>query len=63
VQRLTVYRHFADEARLFLACSAQRMDLDSPPSVEPWKNQRDASRRIEIALAACTARYPATAYR
>lgn len=62
VQRLTVYRHFADEAQLFRACSAHWLELNPPPSAELWRQEPDASRRIEIALAAYTAYYSATAY-
>lgn len=62
VQRLTVYRHFADEALLFQACSAHWLELNPPPSAEQWRQEADASRRIEIALDAYTAYYSATAY-
>jgi len=62
VQRLTVYRHFADEAQLFQACSAHWLEQNPPPAAGLWREEPDASRRIEIALAAYTAYYSATAY-
>ncbi len=62
VQRLTVYRHFADEAQLFRACSSHWLELNPPPSAELWREEPDASRRIEKTLAAYNAYYSATAY-
>lgn len=36
VQRLTVYRHFADETALFAACTARWLEDNPPPDPAGW---------------------------
>ncbi|WP_447980915.1 MULTISPECIES: TetR/AcrR family transcriptional regulator [Pseudomonadota] len=36
VQRLTVYRHFPDEAALFAACTSHWFERNMPPSPSTW---------------------------
>jgi AcrR family transcriptional regulator len=36
VQRLTVYRHFPDEASLFKACTSHWMELHPLPAISDW---------------------------
>ena len=36
VQRLTVYRHFPDEASLFRACTSHWLELHPPPAFSDW---------------------------
>lgn len=38
VERLTVYRHFPNEASLFQACSARFLELNPPPDPAAWQN-------------------------
>lgn len=37
VERLTVYRHFPDEASMFQACSARFLELNPPPDPPAWR--------------------------
>src|SRR5512143_2127813 len=41
VQRHTLYAHFPDERRLFLACSGLAMERDPFPSPEEWRHIND----------------------
>jgi AcrR family transcriptional regulator len=50
VERLTVYRHFADEGELFAACSALFRAEVPPPDPSAWSAVRGASRRLAAAL-------------
>ena len=50
VQRLTVYRHFPDEAALIDACSAHWMERNPPPDPGAWAADRDPERRLRTAL-------------
>lgn len=50
VQRLTVYRHFADERDLFAACSAHWLAANPPPDPEPWVEIGDPHERLIQAL-------------
>jgi AcrR family transcriptional regulator len=52
VQRLTVYRHFPDEAELFAACAAHTAAEHPPPDPAPWLGIRDPAERLEAALGA-----------
>ncbi|MEQ9812553.1 MAG: helix-turn-helix domain-containing protein [Azospirillaceae bacterium] len=52
VQRLTVYRHFADETALFQACTAHWLALNPPPDPAGWTAIADPRRRAATALAA-----------
>jgi AcrR family transcriptional regulator len=50
VERLTVYRHFADEAELFAACSAHFRDVTRPPHPTAWAELSDPEERLRAAL-------------
>ena len=52
VQRLTVYRHFPDDASLFEACSTHYLGLHPPPNMEGWVGIHNASERSYTALLA-----------
>lgn len=51
VERLTVYRHFPDEAALFEACSTHWSALNPPPDLASWVRIADPSERLRLALA------------
>src|SRR3954464_4465374 len=57
VQRLTVYRHFPDEAELLGACGAAFIEHDPPPDPSPWATIADTHERISTALDAVYAWY------
>lgn len=50
VERLTVYRHFADETALFAACSAHFLAETGPPNPERWQAIADPADRMRAAL-------------
>src|ERR1700754_3724756 len=50
VERLTVYRHFPDEAGLFAACSAHWIAATPPPDPGAWARIGDDARRLRTAL-------------
>ena len=52
VQRLTVYRHFPDDASLFQACSSHYLGLHPPPDMAGWADVADARERSVAALTA-----------
>ena len=52
VQRLTVYRHFQDDASLFEACSSHYFGLHPPPNMADWAEIKNASERSYAALLA-----------
>ena len=52
VERLTVYRHFPDEASLFGACGARFRELHPPPDPAEWVEIADPVERLRSALAA-----------
>jgi len=52
VQRLTVYRHFADEAALFNACTSHWLGLHPLPQPEDWQHRDEPRERISAALTA-----------
>ena len=50
VTRATVYRHFADEESLFLACSQQWLSRKQLPDPETWGLVEDPIERLRTAL-------------
>src|SRR5438093_28243 len=50
VERLTVYRHFPDEKRLFAACTAHYMSLHPPPDPHSWSGIHDPGQRLRRGL-------------
>lgn len=52
VQRLTVYRHFPDDASLFQACTSHYLGLHPPPDMAAWAAVVPARERSVTALAA-----------
>jgi AcrR family transcriptional regulator len=52
VERLTVYRHFADEGAIFAACDAHFRAETPPPNPTEWANIADAVARLRTALLA-----------
>ena len=52
VERLTVYRHFADEAAMLQACSAHFATEVAPPDPEAWAGEREPAERLRAALLA-----------
>lgn len=59
VQRLTVYRHFPDDAAIFQACTAHWLDLNPPPDPARWQ-ALSGEAAIETALAAWYAYFRGT---
>lgn len=57
VTRSTLYRHFADEAALFAACSAHWNQANPPPDLQAWAAVRDPGERLRVALAELYAFY------
>lgn len=52
VQRLTVYRHFPDEAAVFQACTSHWLSLNPPPDPGDWAHIVDAKARFRAAVTA-----------
>jgi AcrR family transcriptional regulator len=52
VERLTVYRHFADEREIFAACGAHFQAKIPPPDPATWAGVTDAAARLHAALLA-----------
>jgi AcrR family transcriptional regulator len=52
VQRLTVYRHFPNEADLFAACTRQWLANHPPPNFSQWQEIEAISLRLQTALLA-----------
>lgn len=52
VQRLTVYRHFPDEAAILRACSTHWLSLNPPPDPGTWAALAEGERRAAAAFAA-----------
>ena len=52
VERLTVYRHFADEAAMFRACSAHFASEVAPPDPGEWAAVPEPAERLRAALLA-----------
>jgi AcrR family transcriptional regulator len=51
VTRLTVYRHFPNEAVLYLACSTHWMSRQVPPDPDAWGRITEPSERLRAGLA------------
>lgn len=51
VERLTVYRHFKDEATMFAACSHRYLELNPPPDPAAWTAESDPASRTRRGLA------------
>lgn len=60
VQRLTVYRHFSDEAAVFQACTAHWLSLNPPPDPQSWAEITEPFERTKAALEAFYRYYAAT---
>jgi AcrR family transcriptional regulator len=52
VQRLTVYRHFPDDASLFEACTSHYLGLHPPPQPAAWVDIEHPGKRSYAALLA-----------
>jgi AcrR family transcriptional regulator len=52
VERLTVYRHFADETAMFQACSAHYATEVAPPDPAAWAGVAEPAARLRAALLA-----------
>ena len=52
VERLTVYRHFADEGAIFAACDAHFRAETPPPDPSQWAGIADPAERLRTALVA-----------
>ena len=50
VERLTVYRHFADEGAIFAACDAHFRSETPPPNPAEWVDIADPGARLRAAL-------------
>ena len=50
VRRSTVYRHFPDEAALFVACSSHWRATNPPPDLEAWAAIENPDERVRTAL-------------
>jgi AcrR family transcriptional regulator len=57
VERLTVYRHFPDDASLFGACGERFRELHPPPNPVEWAETADPETRLRRALTALYAFY------
>jgi AcrR family transcriptional regulator len=51
VGRVTVYRHFSDEAEILGACSGLYFERHPPPDPESWRAIRDPVERLRTGLA------------
>ena len=60
VQRLTVYRHFADEVALFNACTSHWLALHPLPQPDDWRHHERAYQRTAAALLAFYRYYRST---
>jgi len=50
VTRLTVYRHFPDDAALFAACTAHWASQQEMPDLDAWLSETDPVMRVRAAL-------------
>src|SRR5690242_14138110 len=60
VRRSTLYRHFADEAALFDACSSHWAASNPPPDITRWATIADPEERLRVALGELYAFYGRT---
>ncbi|KFL37717.1 hypothetical protein N788_00680 [Arenimonas donghaensis DSM 18148 = HO3-R19] len=60
VQRLTVYRHFPDDAAVFSACTGEWSRRNPAPGPELWQGIDDPAKRVSAALAAYYRYYAGT---
>ncbi len=60
VRRLTLYRHFPDEAALFDACSTHWSAANPPPDLGAWAAVADPGERLRKALVELHAYYART---
>ena len=60
VDRVTVYRHFPDDAALFRACSADFAARNPPPDAAEWTDITDPRGRLRRALRALYGYYEQT---
>jgi AcrR family transcriptional regulator len=60
VRRSTLYRHFADDAAVFAACTAHWMASNPVPDLASWKAIRDPDERLAHAIAELYAYYRST---
>lgn len=60
VQRLTVYRHFADETAVFQACTSHWLSLNPLPDPAGWAHVADGRKRARAALSALYRYYRGT---
>jgi AcrR family transcriptional regulator len=60
VRRSTLYRHFPDEAELFVACTEHWGQANPQPGLEQWVAVRDPEARLHRALAELYAYYART---
>lgn len=60
VRRSTLYRHFADEAALFAACTAHWMASNPVPDLDRWAAIEDPAERLQFALRELYAYYRRT---
>jgi AcrR family transcriptional regulator len=60
VERRTLYRHFPNEADLFVACSADYFTANPWPDLAGWRAIRDPHERLERALDELYAYYERT---
>src|SRR5947209_3029457 len=61
VRRSTLYRHFPDEAALFVACSGHWMSQHPLPDLDAWSAVSDPGYRLRLALTEIYAYYAETA--
>ncbi len=60
VGRVTVYRHFPDEATLSQACSGQYLERNPLPDPERWRSIPEPVERLRIGLSEAYAHHRAT---
>jgi AcrR family transcriptional regulator len=60
VRRSTLYRHFPDEAALFVACTAHWVASNPAPDLERWTAIEDPDERLRVALQELYAHYRRT---
>ena len=61
VERLTVYRHFPDQAALFEACTGHWQTLNPPPDPSLWQSVSEPHARANVLLEALYGYFARTA--